>query len=60
VRGKLVNSIAQGKHRMGLMYIISHCQLFGMFLYPEDGGSNLLQNIVLNLQKYMMPRARRC
>jgi len=55
----MVSGIAPGRHRMGLMYVISHCQLCGMFLYPEDGGSNFLQNIVLNLQKYVMPHPRR-
>ena len=56
----MVNGIATGRHRMGLMYVISHCQLRGMLLYPEDGGSSFLQNIVLNLPKYMMPHCRGC
>jgi hypothetical protein len=56
----MVNGIAPGKQRMGLMYVIIHRQLCGMFLYPEDGGNNFLQNIVLNLQKYMIPHPRRC
>jgi hypothetical protein len=30
---------------MGLMYVRSHCQLCGMLLYPEDGGSSFLQNV---------------
>jgi len=56
----MVSRVAPGKHRMGLMCVISHCQLCGMFLYPDDGGSSFLQNIVLNLQKYMMLHPRRC
>jgi len=54
----MANGIAPERHRMGLMYVISHYQLCSMFLYPGDGGCSFLQNIVLNLPKYMMPHPR--